>query len=127
MTDYYIQDIAEETGELFGHWAEERLDMDKMATRYLSSPLRENIDRRYAKFCTQSWDEMAEHFSDIRGTRMYDAALCEWLGHFYTHLQGYTHRSSRELIAAYPFDMMYARSNVLHDLDMELAIRKAVG
>lgn len=126
MIDYYIHDVAEETGELFGHWAEDQLDMDKMVTRYLNSSFRENVDRRYAKFCTQSWDEMAEHFVGILGTRTYDSVLCEWLSYFYTHLQGFTQKSSRELIGQYPFETVYARSRVLHDLDMDLAIQKAV-
>ena len=127
MTDYYVNDIAEETGELFGRWAEESLDMDAMVTRYLSSSFRENVDRRYAKFCTQTWDEMAEHFEDVPGDRAYDAVLCDWLGNFYTYLQERTQKSSRDLVAEYPFEAMYARSSVLHDLDMGLALSRVAG
>lgn len=124
MTDYYIGDLAEETGTLFGHWADNHLDMNQMVTRYLGSRLRENSDKRYARYCTQSWDEMADQFPNIYGEQAYDATLCEWLGHFYTYLQGYTKKSSRELIEQYPFLVMYPRSKVLHDLDMDLAIKK---
>ena len=126
MPDYYIGDVAEETGALFGHWAENHLDMNKMVTQFLGSDFRRNADKRYAKFCTQSWDEMAKQFPEITGKRVYDAVLCEWLGYFYTYLQGYTNKSSRELIYKYPFDIMYPRSNVLHDLDMDIAIKKVV-
>ena len=124
MTDYYVADVAEETGELFGSWAEEHLNMDEMVTRYLSSSFRENVDRRYAKFCTQTWKEMARHFEDVPGNRAYDSVLCDWLGNFYTYLQERTQKSSRVLIEEYPFETMYARSNVLHDLDMALAISR---
>jgi hypothetical protein len=124
MTDYYIGDIAEETGTLFGYWADNHLDMNQMVTSYLRSHLRENTDKRYARYCTQSWKEMADQFPSIYGEQAYDATLCEWLGYFYTYLQGYTNRSSRELIEKYPFQVMYPRSNVLHDLDMDLAIKK---
>ena len=127
MKDYYLSDLADETGELFGYWAEHHMNMDAMITCYLNSHFRENIDKRYAKFCTQTWQEMAEHFEKIPGEQPYDSMLCEWLGYFYTYLQGYTKMSSRELIDKYPFRVMYPRSNVLHDLDMELAIKKVVG
>lgn len=127
MPDYYIGDIAEETGNLFSYWAKNHLDMNQMVTQYLDSQLRENTDKRYARYCTKSWDEMAHQFPIVRGNQAYDATLCEWLGHFYTYLQGYTHTSSRELIHQYPFMVMYPRSNVLHDLDMDVAIRKVVG
>ena len=127
MTDYYINDLAEETGNLFGYWANNRMNMDDMVTRYLKSHFRENIDKRYAKFCTQTWSEMADKFEDVPGDETYDSTLCEWLGYFYTYLQGYTRQSSKELIELYPFQMMYHKANVLHDLDMELAVRKVAG
>ena len=127
MKDYYIAEIAEETGNLFAYWADEGLDVKEMVTRYLCSHFRANVDKRYARFCTQSWDEMASHFDKIAGDKKLDVTLCEWLGYFCTYLQGYTGTSSKILINQYPFDMMYARSNVLHDLDMDLAVRRVAG
>ena len=70
---------------------------------------------------------MACHFDNIAGDKKLDVILCEWLGYFYTYLQGYTGKSSKILVSQYPFEMMYDRSNVLHNLDMDLAIRKTVG
>lgn len=126
MPDYYIDDLAEETGILFRHWADNHLNMNLMVTRYLGSRLREYADKRYAQYCTKSWYEMADQLPNIYGEQAYDAMLCEWLGYFYTYLQGFTKKSSRELIDQYPFREMYRRSNVLHDVDMELAIKKVV-
>lgn len=126
MKDYYIDDLAEETGELFGHWADNHMNMDEMITRYMKSHFRENVDKRYAKFCTQPWDEMAQHFENIPGDKGFDPILCVWLGYFYTYLQEYTQVSSKDLINKYPFKTMYRSSNVLHDLDMELAIKKVL-
>ncbi|SKB46227.1 hypothetical protein SAMN06296386_10169 [Lachnospiraceae bacterium] len=127
MKDYYTDDLAEETGRLFFHWAEDHLDMDKMITQYMSSHFRENVDKRYAKFCTQMWYEMAEQFESVQGDAEYDVVLCDWLGNFYTYLQAYTGKSSKEIIGQYPFQEMYMKSNVLHDLDMELAVKKVAG
>ena len=127
MKDLYIDDLAEETGKLFENWAWKKMDVSAMATEYMCSHLRENIDKRYARFCTQDWNDMSRQFQATAGTRSYDPVLCDWLGCFYTYLQNYTGKSSRELIQQYPFDLMYLRSNVLHDLDMELAVEKVAG
>lgn len=125
--DYYVNDLAEETGKLFEYWAEKHMDMDAMVTGYMNSRFRENADKRYAKFCTQMWYDMAQQFDGIKGDKAYDTVLCDWLGCFYTYLQAYTQKSSKDVIRKYPFETMYARSNVLHDLDMDLAIKKVAG
>ena len=122
-----VDDLAEETGNLFRYWAENHLDMDQMVAQYFDSHLRENVDKRYARCCTQAWDEMAQQFPPVKGNQVYDPTLCEWLGHFYTYLQSYTRTSSRELIHKYSFKTMYPRSNVLHDLDMDVAVRMVEG
>lgn len=127
MKDLYIDDLAEETGKLFENWAWGKMDVSAMVTEYMCSHLRENIDKRYARFCTQDWNDMSRQFQATAGTRSYDPVLCDWLGCFYTYLQNYTGKSSRELIQQYPFDLMYLRSNVLHDLDMDLAVEKVAG
>ena len=124
MKDLYVDDLAEETGKLFEFWALNHMDVDQMATRYMNSNLRENADKRYAKFCTHSWDDMARQFEDVKGTEDYDFVLCNWLGMFYTYLQRQTGKSSKELIRQFPFATMYIKSNVLHDLDLELAVKK---
>lgn len=125
MKDYYVDDLAEETGKLFGYWAWNHMDVDKLVTQYMNSRFRENADKRYARFCTQMWYDMADYFKGIPGEKRYDAVLCDWLGCFYTYLQQYTGKSSKEIINKYPFQKMYLKSNVLHDLDMDLAVRKA--
>ncbi len=127
MTDYYLSDVAEETGKLFEYWANNNMDMDKMVTNYMKSHFRANVDKRYAKFCTQMWYDMAEHFDGIEGKDQYDFVLCNWLGQFYTYLQEYTGKSSDAIISEYPFNIMYPRSNTLHDLDMKLAVKKVGG
>ena len=127
MKDLYVDDLAEETGKLFERWALNHMNVDQMATRYMNSSLREKAGKRYAKFCTQSWDDMARQLEDVKGTEYYDFVLCNWLGMFYTCLQGRTGKSGKELIRQYPFETMYIKSNVLHDLDMELAVKKVCG
>ncbi len=124
MRDLYVDDLAEETGKLFEYWAVNHMDMEQMVTRYMNSSFRENTDKRYAKFCTQMWEDMARQFEGVAGKKEYDAVLCDWLGCFYTYLQEYTGKSSKELIHQYPFQAMYGKSNVLHDLDMGLAVER---
>lgn len=123
MKDIYIDDVAEETGNLFSIWAEAGLDMDKMITNYMLSELRNKIDKRYAYFCTQMYYTQDEQFSRI-GTGDYDEILCEWIGQFYTYLQSKLGVSSAALIKKLPFLKLYAMSGVLHDLDMDLAINR---
>ena len=36
-------------------------------------------------------------------------------------------KNSKILVSQYPFEMMCDRSNVLHDLDIDLAVRKVAG
>ncbi len=127
MKDIYVDDLAEETGKLFESWAWDKMDVEAMVTQYMLSHLRENIDKRYAAFCTQDWNDMARQFQAVAGSRGYDPILCDWLGYFYTYLQLYTGKSSKDLIRQYPFGSMYLKSNVLHDLDMDLAIKKVCG
>ena len=67
---------------------------------------------------------MAPQFEDVKGTEDYDFVLCNWLGMFYTYLQRQTGKSSKELIRQFPFATMYIKSNVLLDLDLELAVEK---
>ena len=124
MRDYYVDDLSEETGRLFEYRALNHMDVGEMVTQYMRSQFRENVDKRYARFCTQAWYEMAEHVACTTGTTEYDATLCEWLGYLYTFLQLYTGESSRVLMDKHPFSEMYVRSGVLHDLDMDLAVRK---
>lgn len=124
--DLYIDDLAEETGNLFEYWASLGLDMDKMVTNYMSSVLRENIDKRNAKYCTQMWYDMDEQFTKVHSSLKYDSMLCEWLGYFYTYIQGVLKKGSSYIIKKYPFLPMYKRAGVLHDLDISVAINKVL-
>jgi hypothetical protein len=125
--DLYIDDLAEETGNLFEYWASLSLDMDKMVTNYMNSVLRENIDKRNAKYCTQMWYDMDEQFTKVHSSLKYDSILCEWLGYFYTYIQGVLKKGSNYIIKRFPFLLMYRKAGVLHDLDISVAINKVLG
>lgn len=124
--DLYLNDVEEETGRLFQSWAERGYNVDKMVTSYMSSKLRERIDKRYAWFCTKSASDQNDEIKPLTCGVVYDDALCEWLGYFYTRLQHHLGVPSKRVIMEYPFIDMYKRAGVLHDLDMDLAIKKAI-
>ena len=50
-----------------------------------------------------------------------------WIGQFYAYFQWYYNMPSREVIRFLPVDFMMAGYRGLHDLDLELAVKKVGG
>ena len=101
----YLDEIVETQGELFENVSEYApgIDVKNFIEEYMGGKTREYIDRAEAYACTMDAEDLWEYF------------------------QWYYNISSRELVKLLPLDFMIAGYRGLHDLDLELAVRKVGG
>lgn len=126
--DPYLDDVAEEQGFLFEEVVIREIDLIDFITKYMESDYKNKIDNRNAWYANQLYDEQLEYFLkryDFTKPRiLYDPVLAEWVGEFLAYLQAYKKIPSRDLIKKLPPLQIYNISNVLHDLDMDLAVER---
>ena len=127
----YLQEIVETQGELFENVDEyvPGIDVKNFIETYMAGDTRSYIDQAKAYVCTMDARELweyfrkEEHFSPQKGNSI-GGFIPNWIGQFYAYFQWYYDMSSRELIKLLPIDFMVAGYRGLHDLDLELAVKK---
>ena len=128
----YLDDLAEAQGILFEEVVNRGYDLVDFAPRYMQTHLRVMMDKGSAKHCTMYhydiFDELAKlRFQFKPAVLSLDSWMANWIGEFYARLQWRADRSSAYVIACVPIEQVIQSYNVLHDLDMELAIDRCIG
>ncbi|MCI8995964.1 MAG: hypothetical protein HFI31_07705 [Lachnospiraceae bacterium] len=130
----YLDEVVETQGELFENVAEYApgIDVENFIEEYMAGKTREYIDRAEAYVCTKDAEELWQYFQKADGFcpqkgEGIGGFIPNWVGQFYAYFQWYYNIPSRELIQLLPLDFMIAGYRGLHDLDLELAVKKVGG
>ena len=127
----YLEDVVENQGKLFDHFAQGFPDNDTedFITTYMKSRTRKSIDESQAYVSTMDSNELLKYFLD---TESYSAKpgkalkgfLPDWIGEFYAYYQWYYDIPSSEVINRIPLNFLEKAYPGLHDLELELAVKK---
>ncbi len=127
----YLDEIVENQGKLFDLVALQYPDesTEDFIRSYMKSRTRQYIDETQAFVCTMSAKDLWEYFQQTDRYRSKKGPalkgfLPDWIGEFYAYYQWYYNIPSRELIEKIPIDYLKKAYAGLHDLDLELAVKK---
>lgn len=127
----YLADVVENQGKLFDLVAQSFPDKDTedFIKAYMVSRTRKSIDLAKAYVNTMNAPELWDYFCKTEGyvLRKGDALkgfIPDWIGEFYAYYQWYFDVPSDELVEKVPLDFLKKSYYGLHDLELELAVRK---
>ena len=127
----YLNEIVETQGKLFEEIQEyvPHIDVSRFITEYMKSRTREYIDKAQAYVCTLDskalWNYFCEtdNFEPTIGEGIFGFAI-NWIGQFYAYFQWFFNISSKKVLELVPLDFIRAAYSGLHDLELELAVKK---
>ncbi len=127
----YLNDVVENQGKLFDFVAHNYPEKDTVdfINAYMTSNTRKSIDESQAYVSTMDALELWDYFCKTDGFMLKDGEalagfMPDWIGEFYAYYQWYYNIPSRELIKKVPLDFLTKAYWGLHDLDLELAVKK---
>lgn len=127
----YLKEVVETQGKLFGEISEYEpgIDVKSFIEKFMISRTRQFIDIGQAYVCTLSAKELWNYFCEVdkykpdKGDAI-GGFSADWVGQFYAYFQWYYNITSKKALELIPLDFILAAYHGLHDLDLELAIRK---
>lgn len=130
-SESYLKEIVETQGKLFDEVSEYEpgIDVNDFIKHYMKSKTRSYIDKGQAYVCTLNSKELWEYFcknesykpgrgADVRGFS------ADWIGRFYAYFQWYYNLTSEKVLELVPLDFINIAYNGLHDLELDLAVKK---
>lgn len=127
----YLTDVVENQGKLFDYVSQhyEGYDTEDFINAYMTSKTRKSIDEAMAYVNTMDALELLGYFleTDKYNFKLGEALkgfLPEWIGEFYAYYQWYYFMPSSEVVAKIPVSFLKKAYPGLHDLDLELAVKK---
>jgi len=99
---------------------------------YMASKTRESIDQGKAYVSTMNaaelWDyfQQTEHYH-LKNGKALKGFIPDWIGEFYAYYQWFYNVSSKEIIKKVPLDFLTKAYMGLHDLELDLAVKKVGG
>lgn len=123
----YIDELAESQGVAFSMAVEQGFDMCSFANMFMQSDARSHMDNGSAYWMTMTPDIMIDrlNMNCVDKTKIeYSETMAEWLGEFYARYQYYTNIPSSKIVKLITPEFICKRYNVLHDLDMSVAVKK---
>ena len=127
----YLDEIIENQGKLFDYVAVTYPDMDTedFICSYMKSSTRKYVDETQAFVCTMDVQTLWEYFLHTdryelkKGTAM-GGFMPDWTGEFYAYCQWQYSIPGSEVINKVPIAYLKKAYAWLHDLELELAVRK---
>ena len=127
----YLDDVVETQGKLFDYvsYAYPDRDTEYFIQTYMQSKTRKSIDESQAYVNTMDaltlWEYFlkTEHYQ-LKSGEALSGFLPEWIGEFYAYYQWYYDMPSAEVIKAVPLTFLVKAYGGLHDLDLDLAVKK---
>jgi len=119
--EVYLTDVVENQGKLFDYVSQhyEGYDTEDFINAYMTSKTRKSIDEAMAYVNTMETDKYSFKLGEtLKGF------LTEWIGKFYAYYQWYYFMPSSEVVAKIPVSFLKKAYPGLHDLDLELAVKK---
>ena len=130
-SDLYLNDVVENQGKLFEFVAENYPDKDteEFINTYMASKTRKSIDESQAYVNTMDAKELWAYFTKTENYHLKDGKAMEgfmpnWIGEFYAYYQWYYNLPSAQLIKKIPVSFLKKAYGGLHDLDLDLAVKK---
>lgn len=130
-SEAYLDDVVENQGKLFDLIAHDYPDKDteNFIAAYMSSKTRKSIDESQAYVNTMDARTLWNYFCESEGFKLKDGEslkgfLPDWIGEFYAYYQWYYNISSRDVLQKIPISFLKKAYAGLHDLDLELAVKK---
>lgn len=130
-SEIYLNDVVENQGKLFDLVVQYYPDMDTedFIKTYMASKTRKSIDEAKAYVNTMDARELWEYFTKtekymLKPGKALDGFMPDWIGEFYAYYQWYYNIPSAEVIEKVPLDFIKKAYYGLHDLDLDLAVKK---
>lgn len=127
----YLDFVVEGQGRLFDLVAQNYSDKDTedFIKTYMKSETRKCIDEAKAYVNTMSASELLEYFIEnehyvMKLGKALKGFMPAWIGEFYAYYQWYYDILSSEVIKVVPLEFLKNAYYGLHDLDLELAVKK---
>ncbi len=127
----YLDDVVESQGKLFDLVAQTYPDKDTkdFIHTYMLSKTRKSIDEAKAYVSTMDARSLLDYFTsteryELKQGKAMEGFVPDWMGEFYAYYQWYYNLPSAEVIAKIPVDFLMKAYHGLHDLDLDLAVKK---
>ncbi len=133
-SEAYLKEVVETQGKLFGEVSEYEpgIDVKQFIHDYMTSKTRGFIDEGQAYVATLDSEELwnyfckTENYKTIQGDDI-KGFLADWMGQFYAYFQWYYNIASRKVLELVPLEFLQAAYYGLHDLELDLAVKKVGG
>ena len=104
-------------------------DTEDFITTYMQSKTRKSIDEAKAYVNTMNAQELWHYFTEtenfeLKPGKALNGFMPDWIGEFYAYYQWYYNLPSCEVLKVVPLDFLKKAYYGLHDLELELAVRK---
>ena len=130
-SDVYLRDVVENQGKLFDFVAQNFQDKDTIdfINTYMASKTRRSVDEAKAYVNTMTAKELWNYFCETEKYTLKDGNALEgfmpdWIGEFYAYYQWFYNMPSAEVIKRIPLDFLMKAYYGLHDLELDLAVKK---
>ena len=127
----YLNDVVETQGKLFDFVAQTFPDKDteEFITAYMKSKTRKSIDEAQAYINTMDTMDLWAYFLEtdqytLKNGNGLSGFMPDWIGEFYAYYQWYYNIPSSELVVKIPVDFLKKAYYGLHDLQLDLAVKK---
>lgn len=127
----YLNDVVESQGKLFDLVAQEYPDKDTedFINTYMASKTRKSIDEAKAYVNTMNSKELWVYFNKtenyhLKGGKSMEGFMPAWIGEFYAYYQWFYNLPSAELVKKIPVSFLKKAYAGLHDLELDLAVKK---
>ena len=130
-SDVYLNDVVENQGKLFDFVAQSfpGKDTEDFINTYMKSKTRKSIDEAKAYVNTMNARELWEYFVEtdrytLKSGKTLEGFMPDWIGEFYAYYQWYYNIPSSVVIQKIPVEFLKKAYYGLHDLELELAVKK---
>ncbi|MCD7839370.1 MAG: hypothetical protein LUG46_01935 [Erysipelotrichaceae bacterium] len=127
----YLDDVVENQGKLFDFVSYNFPDKDTkdFIVSYMYSKTRKSIDNAQAYVNTMDANELWNYYNNtenysLKPGKSLEGFMPDWIGEFYAYYQWYYNIPSSEVIEKVPLDFLMKAYYGLHDLELELAVKK---
>lgn len=130
-SESYLKEVVENQGKLFDFVSQNypQKDTADFIEKYMTGRTRKSIDESQAYVSTMNVTELWEYFCKNDNFIFKDGSALKgfmpnWIGEFYAYYQWYYDIPSSEVIKKVPLDFLVKAYNGLHDLELNLAVKK---
>lgn len=130
-SEAYVDDVVENQGRLFDYFAQTypNKSTEDFIVTYMKSKTRKSIDDSKAYVMTMDFEELWNYFYttedvDIKDGETIPGFIPDWIGEFYAYYQWFYNIPSSLIVEKIPVNYLIHAYHGLHDLDLELAVKK---